>query len=92
MTELENGMHIVEAEPSTLAPYPVEFCEMCGHPMPEGCIGRCADCPSLDEQRRWEWEDFYAWGGWRRAFGEYTDEEWESADNSRTVCGFGRSL
>ena len=66
-----------------------ENCEQCGHLMPEGCIGWCAECPSEDDHltgREEAFADFYAWGGWQRASGEYTDEEW-AARKGRTTCG-----
>lgn len=78
--------HDVTPWPAThLAEAVLENCELCGHLMPEGCIGWCPDCPSLEEQRRREHDEFEAWGGWRRAFGEYTDEEWAAAP--ATTCG-----
>jgi len=75
----------LDTEPTLTVPN--EHCELCGHPMPEGVIGWCADCPGNEVTSRAEaYEDFYSWGGWRRAFGEYTDEEWELVKH-RTTCG-----
>lgn len=67
-----------------------ENCEQCGHLMPEDCIGWCAECDTeIKEEAGDPWEDFYEWGGWRRAFGEYTDEEWEAVKG--TVCSISQA-
>lgn len=36
-----------------------EFCERCGDPMPEGCIGECASCRDVSPSER----DLVASGG-----------------------------
>lgn len=54
------------------APLELENCECCGHLMPEGCIGWCASCDTQNKSAAAN-EDFWAWGGWRRAF--YDDGE-----------------
>ena len=67
----------------------LENCEVCDQPMSEGCIGWCAGCGGEEGSvtERQAYADFFAWGGWRRAFGEYTDEDLECA-KGRTTCGF----
>ncbi len=50
----------------------LENCERCHHLMPEDCIGWCAECDA--EMKRDPHEDFWEWGGWRRAFAEPCDD------------------
>ncbi len=45
----------------------LENCERCGHLMPEGCVGWCAECDAQVKAAIAN-EDFWEWGGWRRAF------------------------
>ena len=51
----------------------LENCEVCGHLMPEECIGWCSDCDVMLKED--PLADFYAWGGWRRAFWEETEDD-----------------
>ena len=59
-------------------------CERCGDPMPEDCIGWCASCNDDGGPDDGPDDGFYAWGGWRRAFGDYSDAEWAA----RARCRF----
>ena len=50
--ELEHGMSVVDGAPPHLAEVVLENCELCGHLMPEGCIGWCPEHDTDAGERR----------------------------------------
>ena len=61
LKECDVGVHLADVI--------LGHCEICGQLMPKHCIGWCPDCDK--EQKQDPYDDFWAWGGWRRAFAEY---------------------
>jgi len=59
-----------------------ELCEYCDAPMPPGAIGYHPKCKTDAEVGT---EDFWEWGGWRRAFAAV--EHGERDPGPGTVCG-----
>jgi len=77
VTVFDDGW-LFEDEPALTVQY--EPCELCGHLMPEGAIGWHPECR---DQADGGGDGFFEWGGWRRAFGEYTDAEWAARPRCR---------
>lgn len=40
-----------------------DYCERCGHPLPEDSYGWCDDCDEGEKQARWEQEACVCWAG-----------------------------